>query len=190
MAVASTKDRGKRKAKKSKGTRCFSGSGRGCGPGARKVKSAVRRVKTKVKRAVGNVKDDIGTVTRKVKKKSIARQLERGEKKIERKTVSRNKKTGTIPNLPTRKPTPIKPNTPTRTIVKKKERKEEWFSTCTGNKSCSPKQRTMHRNSRERAKRAGNSTYYIGNKAYATNYSYSKTASDKEKERKKQGFFK
>ena len=48
----------------------------------------------------------------------------------------------------------------------------------------------MHKNARARAKKAGNSTYYIGNKSYATNYSYSKTASDKEKERKKQGFFK
>jgi len=93
MAVAGPG--GKRKAKKSKGTRCFPGSSsKSCGPVARNVKRAVRRAKTNVKRAVKNVKDDIGTVTRKVKKKSTARQLERGEKKISRQTGRLSKSGG------------------------------------------------------------------------------------------------
>jgi len=188
MAVVTTKDKGKGKRKKNGGSpssRCFKGGGKRCGPVKRKLERLGKKVKTKVKRGVKNLKDDVGTVTRKVKRKSTARQLERGERKIERKTVSRNKKTGTIPNLPIRKLTTVTTKKNTPTLVKKKVRKEEYFSTCKSNTSCSPKQRTMHKNERARARKAGNSTYYIGNKSYATSYSNSKTATEAEAKRRK-----
>ena len=166
-------------------SKCFGGGGKTCRPGKVKRKRAVKAAVTKVKKAVRNVKDDISTVKRNVKKKSTARKVERTDKKIERKTVKRNKKTGTTPVLPTRRPTTVTTKKNTPTLVKRKVRQEEYFSTCKSNKTCSPEQRTIHKNARARAKKAGNSTYYIGNKAYATNYSNSKTATNAEAKRRK-----
>lgn len=173
-------------------SKCFGGGGKTCRPGKVKRKRAVKAAVTKVKKAVRNVKDDISTVKRNVKKKSTARKvertdkkIERTDKKIERKTVKRNKKTGTTPVLPTRRPTTVTTKKNTPTLVKRKVRQEEYFSTCKSNKTCSPEQRTIHKNARARAKKAGNSTYYIGNKAYATNYSNSKTATNAEAKRRK-----